>query len=130
MKRHIFPSIFFGGLFVFSLNDAFAGDPGGANTYSESMQGLKFSINFAWTLLCAFLVFNMQTGFTFLGAGFVQKKNTLNYLAMSFVDFCVGALVFWLVGFALMFGGSKISPGLASGNFLVGYSGFLLLGDS
>lgn len=94
------------------------------------MQGLKFSVNFAWTLLSAFLVFNMQAGFTFLGAGFIQKKNTLNYLAMSFIDFCVGALVFWLFGFGLMFGGSRLAPGLPDGNQFIGYSGFLLLGDS
>ncbi|MBT6048526.1 MAG: ammonium transporter, partial [Candidatus Scalindua sp.] len=47
---------------------------------------LKVSIDLAWTLLCGFLVFNMQAGFAFLGAGFLQKKNTLNYLTMSFMD--------------------------------------------
>ncbi len=118
------------GISFFLTPGAFAGDPSGAHTYSDSIQGLKFSVNFAWTLISAFLVFNMQAGFTFLGAGFVQKKNTLNYLAMSFVDFCIGALVFWLVGFAIMFGGSKLSPGLSGGNQFIGYSGFLLLGDS
>jgi Amt family ammonium transporter len=118
------------GLLVFHATGVFAGDPSGVNTYSESIQGLKFSVNFAWTLLSAFLVFNMQAGFTFLGAGFVQKKNTLNYLAMSFIDFCVGASVFWLFGFALMFGGSKLAPGLLDGNQFIGYSGFLLVGDS
>ena len=130
LKKHIFIFILFSGILGYLANDLFAGDPSGANTYSDSIQGLKFSVNFAWTLLSAFLVFNMQAGFTFLGAGFVQKKNTLNYLAMSFVVFCVGALVFWLVGFALMFGGSKLTPGLSSGNQFVGYSGFLLLGNS
>lgn len=112
------------------IKDLFAGDPGGSSTYSDSIIGLKFSVNFAWTLLCAFLVFNMQAGFTFLGAGFLQKKNTLNYLAMSFIDFCIGAIVFWLFGFALMFGGSNLAPGLSHGNQFIGYSGFLLMGDS
>ncbi len=130
LKRHAFIFILLSGILVYPANNVYAGDPSGSHTYSESIQGLKFSVNFAWTLLSAFLVFNMQAGFTFLGAGFVQKKNTLNYLAMSFVDFCVGALVFWLVGFALMFGGSKLTPGLSSGNPFVGYSGFLLLGNS
>lgn len=130
LKRHPFIFTLLGGILVYLANNVYAGDPGGSHTYSDSIQGLKFSVNFAWTLLSAFLVFNMQAGFTFLGAGFVQKKNTLNYLAMSFVDFCVGALVFWLVGFALMFGGSKLTPGLSSGNPFVGYSGFLLLGNS
>jgi ammonium transporter, Amt family len=118
------------GLLFFTAQKIFAGDPSGIHTYSDSIQGLKFSVNFAWTLLSAFLVFNMQAGFTFLGAGFVQKRNTLNYLSMSFVGFCVGAIVFWLFGFALMFGGSKLAPGLSSGNQFIGHSGFLLLGDS
>lgn len=117
-------------LLVSLTSNLFAGDPGGSKTYSDSILGLKFSVNFAWTLLSAFLVFNMQVGFTFLGAGFVQKKNTLNYLGMSFMDFCVGAIVFWLVGFALMFGGSRLAPGLSCGNLFIGYSGFLLLGNS
>lgn len=129
MKRHLFIILSVGFLVCFSRN-LLAGDPSGVSTYSDSIQGLKFSVNFAWTLISAFLVFNMQTGFTFLGAGFVQKKNTLNYMAMSFIDFCIGALIFWLFGFALMFGGSKLAPGLSDGNHFIGYSGFLLLGGS
>ena len=70
----------------------------------RDIKGVKISIDLAWTLLCGFLVFNMQAGFAFLGAGFLQKKNTLNYLAMSFMDFCIGAIVFWAFGFALMSG--------------------------
>ncbi|MEK7776134.1 MAG: ammonium transporter, partial [Planctomycetota bacterium] len=101
MKTRVSSTILLISCISFALtSNAFAGDPSGNHTYSDSIQGLKFSVNFAWTLISAFLVFNMQAGFTFLGAGFVQKKNTLNYLAMSFVDFCIGALVFWLVGFA------------------------------
>ena len=130
LKRYSFVFVLISGLLGFLAQSVFAGDPSGSNTYSDSIQGLKFSVNFAWTLLSAFLVFNMQAGFTFLGAGFVQKKNTLNYLAMSFMDFCVGALIFWLFGFALMFGGSKLASGLSWGNSFIGYSGFLLLGDS
>lgn len=130
MRTFIFFLVLIAGTGFILFNQVFAGDPSGANTYSESIQGLKFSVNFAWTLLSAFLVFNMQAGFTFLGAGFVQKKNTLNYLSMSFIDFCIGALVFWLIGFGLMFGGSRLAPGLSLGNRFIGYSGFLLLGDS
>ena len=42
-----------------------AGDPNGAETYSDSIVGLKYAINFTWTLLGAFLVFSMQAGFAF-----------------------------------------------------------------
>src|SRR5574337_2202116 len=115
LKRFPFIFILISGLLGFLAQAVFGGDPSGSNTYSDSIQGLKFSVNFAWTLLSAFLVFNMQAGFAFLGAGFVQKKNTLNYLAMSFISFCVGAIIFWVIGFALMFGGSKLAPGLSSG---------------
>ncbi len=107
-----------------------AGDPSGEKTYSKSLSGLELAVNFGWVLLCAFLVFNMQAGFAFLGAGFIRRKNALNYVAMSYTDFCAGAFTFWLFGFALMFGGSQLAPGLAHGNSFVGYSGFLLLGDS
>ena len=92
----------------------------------RDITGVKISIDLAWTLLCGFLVFNMQAGFAFLGAGFLQKKNTLNYLTMSFMDFCVGGIIFWAFGFALMFGGSFLAFGLDLGNTLVGYSGFFL----
>ena len=92
----------------------------------KEVAGLKVSIDLAWTLLCGFLVFNMQAGFAFLGAGFLQKKNTLNYLTMSFMDFCVGGLIFWAFGFALMFGGSFLAFGLDAGNTLIGYSGYFL----
>ena len=80
--------------------------------------------------MCGFLVFNMQAGFALLGAGFLQKKNTLNYLAMSFIDFCIGALVYWAFGFAIMFGGSYLSSGLDRGNAFIGFSGFFLAGNS
>ena len=96
------------------------------STEIRDITGVKISIDLAWTLLCGFLVFNMQAGFAFLGAGFLQKKNTLNYLTMSFTDFCVGGLIYWAFGFALMFGGSYLAFGLDAGNAIFGYSGFFL----
>ncbi len=104
--------------------------PGWTISGSTHVLGLRESINLAWILMSAFLVFNMQTGFAFLGAGFLRKKNTLNYLSMSFMDLCVGGFFFWGFGFALMYGGSNIASGLDSGNSLIGYSGFFLSGDA
>ena len=116
-------------LLYFGSKLVLAGDPSGENTFSDSIEGLKISINMTWTLVAAFLVFSMQAGFAFLG-GFLQSKNMLGYLAHCFVDGTVGALVFWMFGFAFMFGGSMITPGLESGNTIIGYSGFFLAGDS
>ncbi|MHC4139640.1 MAG: hypothetical protein ACYSR1_07290 [Planctomycetota bacterium] len=108
-------------LVYFSSKLLFAGDPSGENTYSDSIDGLKYSINFTWTLVAAFLVFSMQGGFVLLG-GFLQSKNMLGYMAHCVVDGFVGALLFWMCGFAVMFGGSAAAPGLESGNWFMGWS--------
>ena len=68
----------------------------------------------------AALVFFMQAGFAFLGAGLIRSKNTVNYMTKSFLDFCIASLGFWAFGYALMMGG-----GAASG--IIGLEGFFLL---
>ncbi len=69
--------------------------------------------------IAAALVFFMQAGFAFLGAGLIRSKNTVNYMTKSFLDFCIASLGFWAFGFALMMGG-----GAASG--IIGLEGFFL----
>ncbi|MCC7211692.1 MAG: ammonium transporter [Candidatus Brocadia sp.] len=117
------------GIFVLGTGIVYAGDPSGSQTYSDSIAGLKFSVNFIWTLLGAFLVFIMQAGFAFLG-GFLRQKNMLSYMAHCFIDSTFGAMVFYFFGFGLMFGGSKLAPGLEDGNAWIGNDGFMLLGNS
>jgi Amt family ammonium transporter len=109
---------------------AMAGDPNGSGTYTDDVAGLKIATNFAWTLVAAFLVFFMQAGFALLGAGALRVKNTVNYFAKSYMDFSIGALAYWAVGFALMFGGSKLYSGLEDGNSIIGWSGWFLTGNS
>ena len=53
-----------------------AGDPTGGDPGSQD--ALR-AANFSWVLVAAFLVFFMQAGFAFLGAGFIRAKNTVNY---------------------------------------------------
>jgi Amt family ammonium transporter len=118
-------------LAYFGSKIVFAGDPSGTTDYGAdgSLERLGYSINFTWTLVAAFLVFSMQAGFALLG-GFLQAKNMLGYMAHCFADGTIGAVVFWIFGFALMFGGSGAAPGLESGNLFIGYSGFFLAGGS
>ena len=73
--------------------------------------------NLVW-IVAAALVFFMQAGFAFLGAGLIRSKNTTNYLTKSFMDFAIASLGFWAFGFALMWGSS------ASG--IVGMDGWFL----
>ena len=55
-------------------------------------------------LLAAMLVFWMQPGFALCEAGFTRGKNTANILMKNFVDFMLGSLLFFFIGFGFMFG--------------------------
>ncbi|HEX9289178.1 MAG TPA: ammonium transporter [Anaeromyxobacteraceae bacterium] len=70
------------------------------------------SLNIAWVLLGGFLVMFMQAGFAMVETGFTRARNAANTMAMNFVIYPVGALGFWLVGYALMFGGVRDWPTL------------------
>lgn len=58
----------------------------------------------SWLLICAFLVTTMQIGFCALESGMVRQKNSINVAFKNLMDFVVAGLVFWLVGYGLMFG--------------------------
>lgn len=62
------------------------------------------SLDTLWVLLAAMLVFWMQPGFALVEAGFTRAKNTSNILMKNFVDFMVGTVLFWFIGFGLMHG--------------------------
>ncbi|MBN1189080.1 MAG: ammonium transporter [Dehalococcoidales bacterium] len=104
-----------------------AGDPNGADTLESDP---NWAVNMVWTLVAGFLVWLMQLGFAFLGSGLIRSKNNVNYWTKSFMDFCISSIGFWAFGFALMFGGSALFPGLDDGNAIIGYSGFFLTGEA
>jgi Amt family ammonium transporter len=76
-----------------------------AQDITADVDKLDQSSNVIW-MFGAFLVFFMQAGFAFLGAGLIRSKNTTNYLTKSFMDFAIASLSFWAFGFALMWGTS------------------------
>ena len=99
-----------------SFNIAFAQDDGPT---TEWLNGYSDNIV---TVVAAALVFFMQAGFAFLGAGLIRSKNTTNYLTKSFMDFAIASLGFWAFGFAFMLGDT-------AGGF-IGLTGwFLTSGD-
>jgi len=108
-------------------NYVLAADPTGLDTLASNP---NMPVNMAWTLITGFLVWFMQLGFAFLGAGLIRSRNNVNYWTKSFMDFCISSIGFWAFGFALMFGGSNFFPGLDQGNSWIGYSGFFLSGTS
>ncbi len=68
---------------------------------------LQTNINIVWTCIAAFLVFFMQAGFAMVETGFTRAKNAVNILMKNLMDFSVGTIAFFLVGFGLMFGKSN-----------------------
>lgn len=68
-----------------------------------------------WIVLCAALVFVMQAGFLCLESGLTRNKNSINVAAKNVADFAIASVLFWLVGFGLMFGptwGGAVGTGL------------------
>lgn len=63
------------------------------------------SINVMWMLLAGFLVFFMQAGFAMVEAGFTRAKSVAHTMMMNMMVFCIGAVGYYLTGFAFMFGG-------------------------
>jgi len=76
------------------------------------------SIDTVWVLIAAFLVFFMQAGFAMVEAGFTRAKNAGNIIMKNLMDFSAGSLVYWMIGFAIMFGTDRAG--------LFGTTGFMV----
>lgn len=57
-----------------------------------------------WYLIGAALVFWMQAGFAMVETGFTRAKNAGNIIMKNLMDFCIGTVVFSLLGYSLMMG--------------------------
>ena len=65
---------------------------------------LTRNLNIAWVLIAAALVFVMQAGFALVETGFTRAKNAGNIIMKNLMDFALGSIIFYLAGFAIMFG--------------------------
>ncbi len=72
----------------------------------ETLQGLQIGIDNMWLLVAGFMVMFMQPGFAMVEAGFTRSKNTANILMKNLMDFSIGSLLYWIIGFTLMYGDS------------------------
>lgn len=75
-----------------------------------------------WMLTCTVLVLLMQAGFTCLETGLVRAKNSINVAIKNVVDICLASLIFWTLGYGLMFGVTAFG--------LIGTTQFLFDGGS
>ena len=72
-----------------------------SSTIMEAVSGEVFGV---WFLIGAALVFFMQAGFAMVEAGFTRAKNTGNIIMKNLMDFCIGTVVFVIIGFSLLMG--------------------------
>lgn len=127
-------------------------DPTGASyvatTGSETIDDVAtqankayYGANYTWIMIAAFMVFFFQCGFAMVETGFCRGKNAAHTMTMNFMVFLVGAIGYFLTGFAFQMGGSGGAIGLGSGGAaldsslsipglggIIGLKGFMLSG--
>jgi len=127
-------------------------DPTGASyvatTGSETLNDVAttankayYGANYTWIMITGFMVFFFQCGFAMVETGFTRGKNAAHTMTMNFMVFLVGAVGYFLTGFAIQFGGSGGAAGLGSGGAaldsmlsipgiggIMGLKGFMLSG--
>ena len=84
------------------------------------------ALDIAWVLVAAALVMFMQAGFSSLESGMVRSKNSINVAGKNFADFSLTTGVFWVFGFAVMFGASVGGLFGSSGFFFSESTPFLM----
>lgn len=70
----------------------------------SNVASLTVSANILWVLIAGFLVFFMQAGFALVECGFTRAKNVAHTMMMNMMVFCIGAIGYWICGFAFQFG--------------------------
>ncbi|TWT61796.1 ammonium transporter [Rubinisphaera italica] len=83
-----------------------AEEPVTLESVDEAVGAVRTETDLLWTCIAAFLVFFMQAGFALVEAGFTRSKNCVNIIMKNLMDFSIGSISFWAVGFGLMFGAS------------------------
>ena len=75
-----------------------------ADNIMEAVQAANDTTFCIWFLIGAIMVFFMQCGFAMVEAGFTRIKNTGNIIMKNLMDFCIGTVVFMVLGFGLLAG--------------------------
>ena len=138
-------------LAAFFHGDSTAADPIGTSYIATGLDAIGdvaelankayLGSNYVWIMICGFLVFFFQCGFAMVETGFCRAKNAAHTMTMNFMVFLVGAIGYFLFGFALQMGGSGGVASLGGGSQalnallsipglggIAGYKGFALIG--
>ena len=99
VKKITFIALILGLLTLFSIQVTFAQE-------EVPTDQIIVQIDTIWLFIGAFLVFWMQAGFAMVESGFTRSKNAANLLMKNLIDFAGGSLVYFAIGFGLMYGAS------------------------
>ncbi|MCX7770185.1 MAG: ammonium transporter [Proteobacteria bacterium] len=84
----------------------------------KKIETVQKNANFVWTLVAAFFVFFMQAGFAMVETGLTRAKNAVNIMMKNLMDYVLGSVAFFFIGFGLMFGTNPTG--------FIGTDGFML----
>jgi len=107
------------GILLGWVSMVWAGDPAPTlESNKAAIDAVQTNADYVWTLVAAALVFFMQAGFAMVESGFTRAKNAVNIMMKNLMDFSMGSLAFWAIGFGLMFGATSTGWFGTSGFFL------------
>ena len=85
---------------------------------ADQFETIQISMDTVWVITAGALVFFMQAGFAFVESGMARSKNAVNVIMKNYTDVCFGTLVFWFIGYGLMFG-SNASGWVGTDHFML-----------
>ncbi|NNJ46337.1 MAG: ammonium transporter [Acidimicrobiia bacterium] len=88
-----------------------------ASAQTPNITEVATALDEVWVVIAGILVMFMQAGFALVESGFTRAKNAGNIIMKNFMDFSVGALSYWVMGFALAYGGSSVGGFFSTGNW-------------
>ncbi|MFD2101197.1 ammonium transporter [Flagellimonas iocasae] len=77
----------------------------------KAVEAITADMGALWILIAGILVFFMQAGFTLVEVGFTRSKNSGNIIMKNLMDLAVGSVMFWAVGYGIMYGSGLVGGG-------------------
>lgn len=97
------------------MSVALLGPLAGSASAQADLGAVATAVDEMWLVIAAALVMFMQAGFALVEAGFTRAKNAGNIVMKNFMDFSVGGIMYWALGFGLAYGGSSVGGFFAYG---------------
>lgn len=91
-------------------------------TTDEAIALFSQAFDMIWLILAAALVFFMQAGFAMVETGLTRAKNAGNILMKNLMDFSAGAVAYWAIGWALMYGAPSLGGFIGGNGFFLSYT--------